>query len=123
MKRYDIKILNECNREINMIFSTSYLSPLKFIDDIEKEISTLFNGEVEVIFDLFLSNGNTSERYAKVIFDGNKFIKDSFEFINIDKKNIIRTLSSKYYSAKKKELDFSFLNNIQKKMIIKGIAI
>src|SRR5690606_30959690 len=105
------------------IFSTSYLSPLKFISTIESELSLLIDNETEIIFDFFLSNGNTSERYGKAHFDGKQFIGGSFEYISVNKNDKIRKLSAQYYCNSKDQVDFSFLNSVQKKMILKGIAI
>lgn len=123
MKRYDIRIFNKDNKDICMIFSTSYLSPLKFVPDIEQELSFLLNHETEVYFDFFLSSGNTSERYGKAYFDGKNFVSNSFKYIVVDKGNSLRVLSAQYYKDAKDDVDFSFINNIQKKMIFKGIAI
>lgn len=123
MKRYQIKVFNENKIKICMIFSTSYLSPLKFIDEIEEELSHLFDYEITIIFDLFLSSGNTSERYLRANFNGAHFERNSFEFVIIDKIDKIRDFSAIFYKEAQKNVDFSFLNNIQKKMIIKGIAI
>ena len=55
MKRYDIRSFytNE-NKKQYIVFSTSYISPLKFIKEIE-ELSNQVNTEIEVIFDLLLS--------------------------------------------------------------------
>ena len=124
MKRYDIKVfINRDNNDICMIFSTSYLSPLKFVADIENELSHMYNQGIEVIFDFFLSSGNNSERFAKAYFDGRSFVKSSFEYIKVEKNADLRKLSVQYYKNSKEELDFAFLNNVQKKMILSEIAI
>lgn len=123
MKRYDIKVFNRDNKDICMIFSTSYLSPLKFVADIENELSHICNQGLEVGFDFFLSSGNSPERFAKAYFDGRRFVKSSFEYIKVEKNDDLRKLSVQYYKDSKEEVDFAFLNNVQKKMILSGIAI
>jgi len=124
MKRYDIKVINKDNdKDICMIFSTSYISPLKFTADIEKELSHIYNQRIEVVFDFFLSSGNSSERFAKACFDGRSFIKSSFEYIKVEKNDDLRRLSAQYYKDSNGEVDFTFLSEIQKKMIFSGIAI
>lgn len=123
MKRYDIKVFNRDNKDICMIFSTSYLSPLKFVADIENELSHIYNQGIEVVFDFFLSSGNNAERFAKAYFDGRCFVKSSFDYIKIEKNDDLRKLSVQYYKDSKEEVDFAFLNNVQKKMILSGIAI
>lgn len=121
MKRFDIKFYE--NENMCIVFSTSYLSPLKYIPMIENELSLITNNELEVIFDFFLSNGNTSERYGTAYFDGKHFVGNSFKYIDIKKSNKIRKLSAQYYRDSKDEVDFSFVNSVQKKMILRGIAI
>ncbi|EIW20728.1 MULTISPECIES: type II toxin-antitoxin system RnlB family antitoxin [Pelosinus] len=123
MKRFDIKIISINKKDICMIFSTTYLSPLKFIAEVEKEISSFTNDGIEVIFDFFLSNGNTRERYAKAYFNGVNIVRESFEYTNINKNDSLRSFSAEFYKDSIDKMDFSFLTSIQKKMIAKGIAI
>ena len=123
MKRYDIKIIHNGTEEICMIFSTSYLSPLKFLSNIEKDLIDLSCANMEVIFDFFTSNGNAAERYAKAYFDGVNIVRDSFKYLRLGKDDNLRKISAQYYKDEKEKVDFSFVNSIQKKMIIKGIAI
>ena len=101
MKEYEIHYFKTEDKTKYIIFSTSYISPLKFISDIEKDLVMLNNAEkIEVIFDLLLSSGNGKERYGKAIFNGSRFDLKSFKYI-----------------------ESSMLNSIQKKMICNGIAI
>lgn len=121
MKRYEINVFNEENKYI--IFSTTYVSPLDFIKEIEIELRSMVNYRIEVIFDFLLSSGNGSERFGRMIYDGKEFDMTSFEFINIPKRNRLREFSINYYKDKEENLDNSILTSIQKKMIIKGISI
>ncbi|WP_160680889.1 type II toxin-antitoxin system RnlB family antitoxin [Clostridium sp. C8-1-8] len=121
MKRYEINILTEENKCI--IFSTTYVSPLDFLKDIEKDLMNIVNYSMEVVFDFLLSSGNSSERFGQINYTANGFDMKSFKFIKIPPKNQLRELSVNYYKDKDENLDNSILTSIQKKMIKKGIAI
>lgn len=121
MKRYEINVLSEENRCI--IFSTTYVSPLDYIRDIENELRSIVNYSVEVVFDFLLSSGNCQERFGRINYTGSEFDMRSFQFINVPKKNDLRKVSANYYKDKEENLENSILTSIQKKMIKKGIAI
>ncbi|MDY3374195.1 MAG: type II toxin-antitoxin system RnlB family antitoxin [Terrisporobacter othiniensis] len=124
MKEYEIHYFKTEDKTKYIIFSTSYISPLKFISDIEKDLVMLNNAEkIEVIFDLLLSSGNGKERYGKAIFNGSRFDLKSFKYIEIPKNSCLRKVSTDYYREKSKYIESSMLNSIQKKMICNGIAI
>ena len=82
MKRYDIRSFytNE-NKKQYIVFSTSYISPLKFIKEIEEELSNQVNTEIEVIFDLLLSSGNSKERTVKQFMMENNLIEKAFNIL------------------------------------------
>lgn len=121
MKRYEINVLNEENKCI--IFSTTYISPLDFIKDIENDLRSVVNYSIEVVFDFLLSSGNCQERFGRINYTGNEFDMRSFQFINVPKKNNLRKVSANYYKDKNENLENSILTSMQKKMIKKGIAI
>lgn len=124
MKRYDIKIFNTNeNKKQYIVFSTSYISPLKYINEIEQELFNQVNEEVEIIFDLILSSGNSKERYGKAIYNGKQFDRKSFQYISIPKTNELRNFSTQYYEKCSYFVENSILNSIQKKMLCKGICI
>ncbi|NMA83185.1 MAG: hypothetical protein GX962_04900 [Epulopiscium sp.] len=124
MKRYDIRSFytNE-NKKQYIIFSTSYISPLKFIDEIEEELSNEIHSEKEIFFDLLLSSGNNKERFGRAIYDGRQFNKKSFSYLSISKQDFLRCFSAKYYEQYNNYVENSILNSIQKKMLCKGICI
>lgn len=123
MKKYDVKKYCIDGKDFFIVFSTSYISPLKFVKKIEKELAVLCDKEIEVIFDFFLSNISKSERYGKSIFNGSSFVQNSFSIVKVSKKDILRKISAQYYKESKNELDFTLVNSSQKKMIFRGIAI
>lgn len=120
MKCYNIEAI-EADKYI--VFSTSYVSPLEFIKDIEIELSKLVNYKIEIIFDLLLSSGNSSKRFAKINYDGKHLDRKSFKFISIDKKDNLRKVSADHYKYKGELVEQSILSSIQKKLITNGIAI
>lgn len=121
MKRYEISILNEEKK--CMIFSTTYVSPLDFIKEIETDLKSVVNYSIDVVFDFLLSSGNCQERFGRINYNGNGFDMRSFQFIEVPKKNNLRKVSANYYKDKDENLENSILTSIQKKMIKKGIAI
>ncbi|MFE8696537.1 type II toxin-antitoxin system RnlB family antitoxin [Cytobacillus sp. FJAT-53684] len=83
MKRYHILDLKSDARKV--VVATSYVSPLPQIYAIANELKSIgYKGEV--IFDLVLSNGFSSNRLLKTNFDG--------EQLNIGKIEVLATLKS-----------------------------
>ncbi|HGI1702963.1 TPA: type II toxin-antitoxin system RnlB family antitoxin, partial [Streptococcus pyogenes] len=69
MKRYHI--LNLKSDSCKVVVATSYVSPLSQVYAIANELKSVdYKGEV--IFDLVLSNGFSSNRFLKTDFDGNQ---------------------------------------------------
>lgn len=62
--------------------SISYANPINELKDIANELQ-LFRYEGEVIFDLLLTNGNTSNRFLISKFTKRKFVMKSFKKTNI----------------------------------------
>ena len=124
MREYDIKIFQNGNKEFQyVVFSTFFMSPLDFLEEIEEELSIQTNEEKEVIFDLLLSNGNNSNRYGKAIYDGKKFKHGSFEVISIPKDDKLREFSMQYYKEHANYVNNSILSSAQKFLIKNGVCI
>ena len=124
MKGYDIKTFQNKNKDVQyVIFSTFFMSPLDFLEEIEKELSMQINEEKEVIFDLLLSNGNNSNRYGKAIYDRKKFKHGSFESISIPKEDELRKFSMQYYKEHTDYVNNSILSSAQKYLINNGVCI
>ena len=94
MKRYEINVLREENKCI--IFSTTYVSPLDFIKDIENDLRSIINYSIDVIFDFLLSSGNSQERFGRINYTGSGFDMRSFQFISVPKKNNLRKVSANF---------------------------
>lgn len=122
MPNYKIlKINNENYKAI--IFAQSYETPLLYLDEISSELKDLGISDCNIVFDMLLSSGNTSQRYVEAMFDGEQFIKTTIQHIPIDKKNSLRTISLNFFKSNSSILQSSILNSLQIKMINKGIAI
>jgi hypothetical protein len=107
------------------IFSMSYMNPING-DDLSKmeiELNELSSKPCTVLFDLFLSMGNASNRYIKAIFNGVNFEIKSFIEEKIDKKDIIREKSMNFYKEHKDVLSNSVLSNQQQLLILRGVSI
>lgn len=122
MKNYEIIKIEHSEYEC-IIFSESYETPFSYLEKICDELKSynIFNGKV--IFDMLLNMGNTSERFAEIIFNGECFVDSTFKYIKIDKKNQLRKISADFLRVNSNILECSILNSVQKKMINKGIAI
>ena len=123
MMEFEVRIIKQNNSMHGLVFSTSYISPLKFLAEIEEELGSKVHEKIEVVFDFLLSSGNTNERFAKAVFDGKSFDKSSFQFIKLEKKNIIRGLSADFYKMGAGYVDNSMLTSVQKKLVHKGLYI
>lgn len=106
-----------------IIFAETYETPFLYLDEISKVLKDNNIKNCKIIFDMLLSNGNTTERYAEAEFDDDEFDKTTFKYINVDKKNVLRKISLNFYKQNKNILQDSILNSLQIKMINKGIAI
>lgn len=122
MKKYEFITFKETKREINIVFSTTYISPLKCLNDIKKDLSKS-DVKGDVLFDFLLSNGNNSKRFAKIYFNGQDFIGDTFEYIKVDKNEIYRKLSAEYYVKSKDRMNFSFIGYKLKEIVCNGVII
>ena len=97
--------------------------PLNYIVEIEKEISG--RRYHTIIFDFLLCRGNGNKRFAHAEVDkDDKIILETLEYYHVPKKHPIRKVCCDYYKKNKEsEIQNSILTSIQKKMLLKGIAI
>ena len=120
----DYKIISIDNDEYDVIiFSEEQRHPLSNLEEIEKELMKLNLKNNKVLFDMILCRGNTSDRFIEFKIDSNMLVKSSMSILKIGKKNNIRKLSTNILNSNKEMLENSILTSIQKKMILKVIAI
>ena len=75
------------------------------------------------IFDLFIRNSNSSNRFVEGYFDGKSFDRNSWKEVKVEKKSIYRKLTCDFFRENDSKLEYSILNSVQKKMIRKGLTI
>ena len=94
-----------------IIYSTNYLRLEEYIKDITMILQrNSYKGDV--IFDLLLCNGYSTNRFIKMLFDGASFKHKTCEVIeNIDIS--IRDLSFDFYSTNTQYLENSILSKVQ----------
>lgn len=94
MKRYHI--LNLKTDSCKVVVATSYVSPLSQVYAIANELKSVdYKGEV--IFDLVLSNGFSSNRFLKTVFDGDQLNIAKIEALSKVKNNILDELYVFFY--------------------------
>ncbi|MDD2781230.1 type II toxin-antitoxin system RnlB family antitoxin [Sulfuricurvum sp.] len=87
--------INKVDDSTVLILSTSYHSPTEQLDAIEKDLSKKgFHGKV--LFDLLLTNGNSTQRFFETYFENNTINKSSFKNI-LEQAEKVRTISNKFY--------------------------
>ena len=116
MKSFKIEKVNEKN--IYMILSTSYISPLDDLIQLE-EVLNQEKIQGDIIIDLLLCNG-LNNRFFKTSFDGN-----SIDIFNIDNIEVvdefIKKISKKFYRDKQQLIDNSILSDAHKYIIKKEV--
>ena len=122
MKNYEI-VLIDSNEYDAIIYSESQLAPFEDINNIENELKEMHLRNKRILFDMILCRGNTQERFIKCDFDGSSLLKTTMEVVKLSKKDVLRKISIKHLSMKKDKIENSILTSVQKKMIMKGIAI
>ena len=122
MPEYKILKINDENYKA-IVFAQSYETPLLYLNEISSELKKQGIYNCNIIFDMLLNSGNTSQRYIEACFNDGTFLKNTIKHINIDKKNNLRKISSEFFKSNSTILQNSILNSLQIKMINKGIAI
>ncbi|MGZ0086851.1 type II toxin-antitoxin system RnlB family antitoxin [Caldibacillus thermoamylovorans] len=117
MKNYEIQELHNYQMYPFVVFSTSYVNPLEDIESIQEELKNRFKGKV--LFDLLLSNGNSSNRYLEAEFNGFQFVPSSFKVLEkVDA--FIKETTSMFYQNHPDYLANSVLPNAHQFLIKKG---
>lgn len=103
-----------------VLFSTSYLSRLSEISELEEELAGKYHGWVLV--DNVCKMGQNSERLLVVHFDGECFDFDTFK-VQKTASRPLRLMLSAFYKEHPAYLNASVLSSIQQKMILKGLPL
>lgn len=118
MENFMIKEIN--NKSEYIILSTSYISPLDELYDLEQELKML-NFKGEIIFDLLLCNGLNENRFLKGFFDG-QYIDISNITIMSNVQNYIKKISKEFYITNSQLIDYSVLPDSHKYIIKNGLV-
>ena len=118
MENFMIKEIN--NKSEYIILSTSYISPLDELFDLEQELKML-NFKGEIIFDLLLCNGLNENRFLRGFFDG-KYIDISNITIMSNVQDYIKKISKEFYINNSKLIDYSVLPDSHKYIIKNGFV-
>lgn len=123
MKSFDLVVIeNDCNRAC-MIFSTNFISPVKVIHEIQSLHQGILTECTEVYFDFLLCSRNSDERYAKVVCTNGILDMTQFSYVKVGKKDALRKISAQYYKDNEDQLDWTYADQIKRKLITRGIAI
>lgn len=105
MRYFAIEKINNKNNYI--ILSTSYISPLDEIEELQNDLKKLnYNGEL--IIDLLICNGLSSNRFFKAYFDGKAIDLCSIKILS-DVDDNIKGTSREFYKNHANILDNSTL--------------
>jgi hypothetical protein len=121
MKNFEI--YNTAGNEYDkLIVLTSFEAPLVYKRDYENSLLSIgYKGLV--LIDQLLHCGNTDERFIKAEFDGLHFVKGSFEFVKISHKSHLRKFICDLLTSDSSFIEMTILNDVQKNLILNGIAI
>jgi len=106
------------NGLLAVIYSLGYDSPMNHLCSIEGELKK-YGSSGEVVFDLLLSNGNTSDRFYRAIFNGEHLVESSIKKIK-NPSSEIQKESLSFYHHKQEYLLNSVLNKAQRFLIKKN---
>lgn len=127
---FDIKeywLSNDEKDSIYIVYSTCYINPTEYLREIENKLKEMEVKNKHIYFDLLLCVGNSRNRYSRVWFNGEKFVKSQFRKIDFRKGHIIRYLSSNFYShmyyKNRVVIESSVLTMNDKHLISKGVCI
>lgn len=118
MENFMIKKINNTSEYI--VLSTSYISPLDELFDLEQELKIL-NFKGEIIFDLLLCNGLNENRFLKGSFDG-EYIDIANITIMSNVENYIKKISKEFYINNSQLIDYSVLPDSHKYIIKNGLV-
>lgn len=90
-------------------------NPFDFLDEIENRLGSQ-KKNANIIFDMLTSNGNNN-RFGSIYFDGGKFIKDSYENIDLPQKSELRIMLNNFYVNSFNDLKLSTVTESLKFLI------
>lgn len=101
-----------CINKIAIISSISFESPLQELAEIAMKLQEN-HYEGKVIFDLLCSNGNESNRFIFIKFNGSRFDHASFQTIERPDVSLVK-VQNKFYKENHKYIASSVLSDMTK---------
>lgn len=101
--------------ERKLVLSTSYASPLSSVFIISDELAKE-NYKGEVLFDLLLSNGFTSNRFLSMQFDGKKLLPQTAKKIEEIPEKLLKEIYT-FYFEHAEYVEQSSLPDVQKHLL------
>lgn len=121
MENFNMFNINEERWNLLIALNTND-SPFDLLDEIQQALEEIhFKGNV--LFDQMLHTGNTEERFICASYYDGIFEQNSFRFVNVEKKNVVRRYLCEYLKADKDMLLYSCLTEQQQKLIESGCII
>jgi len=105
-----------------LVVSLTYRNILNELDNIEEELK-LNKISGMIVIDNLLKSGNNEERFIEAFFDGRKFDRKSFKFVEISRNNSVRKLSCSLLKHQEGINEVFALNKFQKDLLFKGLSI
>ncbi|MDC0800767.1 type II toxin-antitoxin system RnlB family antitoxin [Clostridium paraputrificum] len=117
MENFKIKRIDD--RHEYIILSTSYISPLDELFDLEEQLKQLeYKGKI--IFDLLLCNGLERNRFLETFFDGDFVDLSSISILyGVDER--IKKISRSFYKENLDILETSILSDAHKYIVKNGL--
>lgn len=120
---FELQKINQPSVYSYLILSTSYFNPLDDLDQLEEELRASLGDKFlgKILFDLLLSNGNSSNRFIEATFNGKELDYSSFK-VPSDVDLQIKKLSSSYYSNNELLKDSAVVSDSFKFLLKKGLV-
>ncbi len=96
-------------------------SPIYTIRNFERENGFECSGRI--LIDSILHSGNNSDRFIEILCENGKINYNSFNFVQIERKNELRVKANNTLRKYPQIINNSILNNSQKKLLLHGISI
>lgn len=117
-EEFNIVITNDFKYSVIIIDKTSE-PPTYLLSKLKDEL--ISNGvSGHILIDSLLYSGNSSERFIEANFLDGNFDEGSFQFVDIERGNIIRKITSDYLRKNEELINFSILSTMQKRLVAKG---
>lgn len=101
-------IYEQYDKYAAIVYPVSYLNPIDNLQVISVELRKHLSADCYILFDLLLSNGDNFNRFAEVLFDGNRLVSNSVNVAMIASEDINKL--NLYYRGRTKELSKSVLS-------------